>query len=199
MSTARPDDAIVVIPVKSFDLAKGRLADHLDPDERSRLAQAMATRVIIACAPLPAWVICDDADVAALAIEAGANVLWRSSRGLNAAVRDGFEFARAEGVASVIIAHADLPLATTLAWVADFDGVTIVQDRRGDGTNVMCLPTSSPFSFRYGPGSAAAHQREAVEQGLPVRVVDDPELGWDIDVPEDLSAFDAWGELGVTP
>ena len=34
----------------------------------------------------------------------------------------------------MIVAHGDLPRATDLARCADFDGVTLVPDRHGDGT-----------------------------------------------------------------
>jgi 2-phospho-L-lactate/phosphoenolpyruvate guanylyltransferase len=180
----------VLIPVKSFDLAKGRLAQALSPAERSRLAMTMAERVIVAARPLPTWVVCDSPDVAAFAIGHGAGVIWRRSRGLNAAVDDGVTFLGGEGHRQVIIAHADLPLAQALAWVADFDGVSIVVDRRGDGTNVMAVPTAIDFAFHYGPGSAVAHQAEALRHGCAYRILDDRELGWDVDVPEDLSVLD---------
>lgn len=180
----------VLIPIKSFDLAKGRLAETLTPTERSALAISMAAKVIAAGRPLPTWVVCDDPEVAAFATDHGSGVIWRPSRGLNAAVSDGVAFLRAEGHDSVIIAHADLPLATQLGWVADFEGITIVPDRRGDGTNVMAIPTRVPFEFKYGPGSSVAHQAEALRLGLAYRLVEDTSLGWDIDVPEDLTILD---------
>ena len=180
----------VLIPIKSFDLAKGRLADALSPAQRAELALAMATTVIVAARRLPTWVVCDDSDVAAFATSHGAGVIWRPSRGLNAAVKDGFDFLRNEGHTMVVIAHADLPRATDLSWVPDFAGVTIVPDRRGDGTNVMAVPTTADFRFQYGVGSSRAHQAEALRLTLPYRIVDDPQLGWDVDVPEDLSILD---------
>ncbi|MDA3039436.1 MAG: hypothetical protein O3C27_07865, partial [Actinomycetota bacterium] len=146
-----------------------------------------------AARPLPTWVVCDDANVATFATAQGAGVIWRASRGLNAAVTDGFDFLRNEGHTTVVIAHADLPRATDLGWVSDFAGVTIVPDRRGDGTNVMAVPASADFRFQYGVGSSRAHQAEALRLTLPYRVVDDRELGWDVDVPEDLSI------LGLIP
>jgi len=55
----------VLVPVKSFDEAKRRLAPALEPAERARLARAMASSVVASAAPLPTAVVCDDADVAA--------------------------------------------------------------------------------------------------------------------------------------
>jgi len=180
----------IVVPIKSFDLAKGRLSDALSPTERAMLAKQMASTVLAARNGLPMWVICDDHAVAAFAVRHGVGVLWRASAGLNAAVRDGTAFAASKGHDRVIIAHADLPLATDLRWVGDTEGVTIVPDRRGDGTNVMCVPTNVGFSFHYGTGSASAHQAEAERLGLELRVVPDEQLGWDVDVPEDLAVID---------
>ncbi len=87
----------------------------------------------------------------------------------------------------MIVAHADLPHAVDLAWVADFDGVTLVPDRHDDGTNVACVPTGAGFTFAYGPGSFARHRAEAERLGLPLRVEREPHLGWDVDLPDDLA------------
>ena len=94
---------------------------------------------------------------------------------------------RADGVAHAIVAHADLPLATRLDWLADFPGVTLVPDRRFDGTNVVALPTAAAFTFSYGAGSFGRHRAEAARLDLPARVVQDPHLGWDVDLPADLA------------
>jgi 2-phospho-L-lactate guanylyltransferase len=94
---------------------------------------------------------------------------------------------RAEGIATALVAHADLPLATRLAWVADFPGVTLVPDRRLDGTNVVAVPAGAGFRFSYGPGSFARHRAEAARLGLAARIVQDERLSWDVDVPSDLS------------
>ncbi len=182
-----PGTTAVIVPVKSFDLAKERLAATLGPEERSRLARSMAAGVVAAAKPLPAFVVCGSPEVAAWAVEVGAGVIWYEPPGLNRSITHAVGMLAGEGYRRAIIAHGDLPLATTLAWVADFDGVTIVPDRRGDGTNVMALPLGTDFRFRYGPGSAEAHRVEADRVGLAVRSVVDEALGWDVDTPGDLS------------
>jgi len=136
------------------------------------------------------WVVCDDDEVAAWAAEAGATVLWRPGRGLNAAVSDGVEHLAGLDFDQVIVAHADLPHAVDLAWVADFDGVTLVPDRHDDGTNVACVPTAAGFRFAYGAQSFARHQGEAQRLGLALRVEREARLGWDVDLPADLATPD---------
>ena len=180
----------MVVPVKSFELAKGRLAEVLDADVRARLARKLAAGVLRAAGDLPRYVVCDAPEVADWARGQGAQVIWHPVPGLNPAVSFALEHLRAAGVDRVIVAHGDLPMATDVTWVGDFDGVTIVPDRRGDGTNVLAVPAAAGFRFAYGPGSAERHQAEAVRLGLPLRVVADEALGWDVDTPDDLALYD---------
>lgn len=176
----------MLIPVKAFHEAKLRLSSALNATERANLARRMAALVVSAAAPLPVTVVCDDLEVRRWAESVGAAVVWRPGRGLNGAVSDGVERLARAGAGKVIVAHADLPLASSLAWVADFDGVTLVPDRHDDGTNVACIPASAGFRFGYGPGSFGRHSAEAARLHLPLRIVRDPLLGWDVDLPADL-------------
>lgn len=177
----------VLVPVKAFDRSKVRLADAMSPAARRALVERMATHVVEAGAPLPVAVVCDDREVAAWAEQHGAAVVWTPGLGLDGAVRTGVTWFAARGVTRVVVAHADLPLAGPLAWVADdFDGVTLVPDRRHDGTNVAAVPVHAGFGFAYGAGSFHRHRAEARRLGLPLRVVRDEALAWDVDVPGDL-------------
>jgi 2-phospho-L-lactate guanylyltransferase len=124
--------------------------------------------------------------VAAWAAALGARPILAPGRGLNGAVGHGVAELAASGVEQVVVAHADLPLADDLAWVARFRGVTLVPDRRDDGTNVLCAPTGARFGFSYGPRSFVRHRAEARRLGLAVRVVRHSVLAWDVDVPSDL-------------
>lgn len=176
----------VLIPVKAFDLAKRRLHRAMDGSQRAELARAMAERVVRAASPLPVAVVCDDRAVAQWARAHGALVVWEPGRGLNGAVEAGVEHLRDAGVAEVTVAHADLPRARALVGVQASGGVTLVADRYGNGTNVLALPTGAGFEFSYGPGSFARHRAEAQRLGLPVRILDRPDLAWDIDEPDDV-------------
>ncbi|MGH9246233.1 MAG: 2-phospho-L-lactate guanylyltransferase [Acidimicrobiales bacterium] len=176
----------VLVPVKAFQKAKLRLARLLPDGERQRLARLMAERVLAAAVGTLVAVVCDDDDVAEWADDHGAEVIWAPGRGLNGAVGDGVAWLAAHGIARVVISHADIPFAHDLAAVADFDGVTLVADRHRDGTNVLCVPSPSGFEFAYGPRSFRRHRAEAERLRLPVRVLDDARLAWDVDRPADL-------------
>jgi 2-phospho-L-lactate/phosphoenolpyruvate guanylyltransferase len=178
----------VLVPVKAFRNAKLRLAPAMSAIERARLAQNMATRVVASAAGLPVAVVCDDPEVAAWARGLGALVIWEPGRGLNGAVQEGVARLSSAGARLVAVAAGDLPFATDLRWVTRFPGVTIVPDRRQDGTNVIAVPTEAGFTFSYGPGSFARHLDESHRLGLATRVVHSAPLGWDVDVPDDLAA-----------
>jgi 2-phospho-L-lactate guanylyltransferase len=179
----------VLIPVKAFDAAKGRLAPALDHHARAALARSLADAVVAACAGLDVFVVCEDPGVAAWAHDAGAAVLPNPEPGLNAAVRHGIAALARLKVDRVLIAHADLARPTTLPDLFARDGIVLVPDRRLDGTNAMVVPPGAGFSFSYGPGSFARHLSEADRLGLPVHVVRDVGLALDLDEPDDLSMF----------
>lgn len=180
----------VLIPVKAFGAAKGRLAEVLDGQARADLARSMAAIVVAAAAPLPVTVVCDDDGVDAWARSVGASVVRVDGPGLNRAVEAGMKALAADGVALVVVAHADLPRATRLDHCAGFDGITLVPDRHHDGTPVAVVPTGTGFRFAYGPGSFAAHVAEAERLGLAWRSLLDPDLAWDVDDPEDLAEME---------
>jgi 2-phospho-L-lactate guanylyltransferase len=108
---------------------------------------------------------------------------------LNAAADAGRAWVAEQGLARVVVVHADLPLAARLDDVAD-DGserlAVLVPDHRDDGTPVLALPVDVPFDFAYGEGSCARHTAEAHRRGLAVRIARIPELAFDVDVAADL-------------
>ncbi|MDE0319690.1 MAG: hypothetical protein OXI97_07390 [Acidimicrobiaceae bacterium] len=202
-------EAVVLIPVKDFELAKGRLAPQLPAGERAELARSMAARVVQAAGRMPALVVCDNDEVAEWAHSVGAHPLRIEVRGLNGALtaalaqlsaatpdesppwRDSTDSeAASDGrwPQHVVIAHGDLPRAETLGGLVEPGTVTIVPDRHLDGTNVMALPLGTDFELHYGPGSFGAHCDEARRCGLNLQVRRVAALEFDIDTPDDLAA-----------
>lgn len=182
----------VVVPLRSFAFGKARLAGVLDDAARASLARRMAGTVVAAAGACPLVIVSSAPDVAAWTAERGlARVDDPGS--LDLAAVAGRSWVRAQGLGRVVVAHADLPLARSLEAVAaggDTPVATVVPDRHDDGTPVLALPVDAPFRFAYGPGSFARHVAEAERCGLEVRVVRDPELGFDVDEPADLAALE---------
>lgn len=181
--------AAALIPIKSFHDAKARLATTLDPTQRADLARWAATRVIAACHGLDVYVACEDTEVADWARTLGATALMGTGLGLNGSVDAAVATLAARGIARVLIAHGDLPLAKNLAALSASvppDEILIVPDRRGDGTNLIIRPSNVDLAARYGPRSFQAHLEAALASGHPVTVRRDVHLGIDLDTEEDL-------------
>ncbi len=186
-ATAEPARVAVVVPLRSLSSGKLRLRPALDDRRRRSLIAEMAETVVRAAHDLPVLVVYDDAEVASWAAQLGAEAARPDEPGLNAAVSFGARRLAQRGYDRIVVAHADLPRARDLRPIAEFDGVTLVPDRLGDGTNVLCVPAGVGFTFAYGPGSFEAHCTIADRLGLPIRIVEDPDLAWDVDHPDDLA------------
>ena len=180
----------VVIPLRAFANGKARLAAVMDDLERTALARSMADCVVEAGGTLPMVVVSSAPEVRAWAETRTLEVVEDPGAGLDAAAREGVQWFRARGFDRVIVAHADLPRARpgSLEPFADLapGDVVIVPSHRDDGTPVLSIPVHPPFPFAYGVGSAHRHAQIARQLGLAVQLVRDDELGYDIDLPEDL-------------
>jgi 2-phospho-L-lactate guanylyltransferase len=190
----------VVVPIRAFTDGGARLAAALSPHDRADLGRRMADRVVAAAAGLPVVVVTSAPEVLEWA-HALAVATVPDPGGLDAAVAAGVEWAADAGCRRAVVAHADLPRARPGALVrfaADGgrDVVTIVPCHRDDGTPVLSVPVGRAFPFAYGPDSFRRHASRARAAGLAVKVVRDPDLAFDLDLPEDLAALDAGWTAG---
>ncbi|MGZ4675633.1 MAG: 2-phospho-L-lactate guanylyltransferase [Acidimicrobiia bacterium] len=189
----RTHSAGVVIPIRAFRSGKARLASALDDDARADLARMMADRVVDAAGALPVLIVSSAAEVRAWAAERGLGRVDDPGRGLDGAAAAGLRHLAERGAVRVVVAHADLPWARPGA-LERFSGepshlVSMVPCHRDDGTPVLSVPVVASFTFAYGSGSFRRHAATARALGLAVRVVRDPELGHDVDIPDDLAAI----------
>ena len=187
----------VLLPVKDFKNAKQRLAGSLNSDERSRLAWAMYSDVLIAlagCRELDRVVVYTASDDAALMAQLrGFEVVAEESvKGHSAAVNHMLE--RLSANASLILSIAsDLPKLTS--GEIDFvisnvcDPFTILPSRDGTGTNGLVFMGPARILVEYGEGSFRRHLSKARAAGLSAGVLNLPGVAFDIDTPEDLSHF----------
>jgi 2-phospho-L-lactate guanylyltransferase len=191
MPSRSRDDAGIVVPLRSFTSGKARLAPVLSEPEREALARSMADCVVDAADGRPVVIVSSAAEVVAWARARNLDIV-DDPGSLDAAARAGQVWAAGLGLPRYAVVHADLPLARTLDPVVSDGGApiaVIVPDHRDDGTPVLSLPTATPFSFAYGPESAARHAEEARRRSLTVRIVRDAELGFDVDFASDLTTL----------
>ncbi|MBU6268289.1 MAG: 2-phospho-L-lactate guanylyltransferase [Sphingomonadales bacterium] len=181
-----------IIPAKHPADAKSRLAGVLDEAARHRLARAMLDHVLATVAAAPG--IDRIAVVAApdLPLPAFSTRLPDPGTGLNPAIAAGFAHAAAHGATRAVILHGDLPRLEPrdVALLAALPEATmaIAPDRHDTGTNALSLPLphANRFTFAFGPGSFAAHERESVKLRLDCEIMHTPGLARDIDEPADL-------------
>jgi 2-phospho-L-lactate guanylyltransferase len=201
-------NTIVVIPVKRFDEAKERLAGPIDPETRAKLAEAMLEDVLTALDEsrmiFGRIVVTSDEGAAAIARVHGCQVIDDTgTQGHSEAAVIGTRAAVEAGAERVMLLAGDCPLLNPreidhlLAAVPD-EGVAIVRDRHGTGTNALLISPPEAMEPAFGEGSAERHRRIARETGLLASFEDLPSLALDIDEPADLVALTMKLEAGAS-
>ena len=191
----------IIVPHRGLAAAKTRLAPVLDDDEREALARRLLEQVLAvaheACGDVV--VISPSEALGPLVAAAGARLVVQRGMGLNDGLQQARREAIADGVATLLILHGDLPnlgtddVAALLDALPEQGGVAIAPDRAGSGTNGLALRPPDAIGFRFGTGSFDAHRAEAEAAGVPLVEVDRPGLAFDLDTPADLAR---WIELG---
>ncbi|MGA0877824.1 MAG: 2-phospho-L-lactate guanylyltransferase [Ilumatobacteraceae bacterium] len=191
----RPLHRLVIVPVRSFTDAKSRLGSVLDADQRSRLARASATSVLTRIGFARAVVVCNDDEVVRWSRALGVPTCQVAVSGLNQSLQAAVPRIMAERQPEeIVIVHADLAFPDALTELdivvppGTASSVAVVPDRHHDGTNLLALGNDivPQWRFTYGPGSCRAHCEQARALGAELRVIEHPDLGFDLDTPQDL-------------
>jgi 2-phospho-L-lactate/phosphoenolpyruvate guanylyltransferase len=168
-----------VVPMKSMDLAKSRLAGVLDPAGRRALAQQMLDHVLETLR---------QAGISPVRIADG-------NRDLNADVAAAARLVQSDGATDLLLVMADLPYlaADDIAAVLDAgrQSSVVIAEAKDGGTNALLLrpPTVLDFSFATGQPSAHRHAELARAGGVEPVIVRRPGLARDIDTPADLASL----------
>jgi 2-phospho-L-lactate guanylyltransferase len=177
-------DIAILVPLKDFEVAKGRLRNAGISDVGAR-ARELARRVIIASQPRHVIVVTEAPDIVDFASQNDAESILSSARDLNEAVQWAYR-AVEHRFEHILIAHGDLANPSGLGEFSPEPGVTLVTDRHERGTNVLALPTGLDFRFSYGTDSKNLHRHEALRLGVQCHVIANSPWSLDIDEPEDL-------------
>jgi 2-phospho-L-lactate guanylyltransferase len=192
---------LAILPIKSFDQAKQRLKEDLDPSPRRALVEAMFSDVLVALrrAKLVDQVLVVSSDHGAQRIAGGygAMVVEDDDLGHNDAATRGVQRALELGIERALLVPGDCPLLDPLE-LDDLIGrpvskgsVLVVPDRHGTGTNALLLTPPDVLAPSFGPGSHDRHARLAAAAGVHSESVAVASLGLDVDTPEDLAAIEA--------
>ncbi len=184
-----------IVPLKSFDQAKRRLAELLSAAERRLLMLAMARDVLgtlCQCQRLTGVLIVSrTAEADALAQAFGTERFSESpDADLPTSLTQAAEYLAANlGAKGVMVVPADAPLIDA-AEIDDIlsrhDQVTVVPDSDNVGTN--CLITSPPgcIPFIFDGKSFKPHVDAAFAAGITPNVVPASGFALDIDTADDL-------------
>jgi 2-phospho-L-lactate/phosphoenolpyruvate guanylyltransferase len=185
-----------VIPVKNLQESKQRLSSVFSPNERQQLSIAMLEDVLDAVKSSlieEIVVSANDPLVRESAEKFGASYFSPSEKGLNAAVDQAVSWCKKDGVDSVLILPADIPLLTSqeinrVLFLAKGDSPLIVLcPSWGWGTNALFEKPPQVVSACFGPESFVEHMRQAYKKCVSVRVFFSTGFSVDIDSERDLS------------
>ncbi len=171
-----------VVPMKSTEFAKSRLAPVLDAAGRRALAQQMLDHVLATLR---------DAGLGSVRV-AGDN---QGKGDLNADVTEAARLVEREGASHLLLVMADLPYLASddiAALIeAGRDNAVVIAEAKDGGTNAMLLtpPTVLEFAFATHRPSATFHADSARRAGIEPMILRRPGLARDIDTPADLAAL----------
>jgi 2-phospho-L-lactate guanylyltransferase len=186
---------IAILPVKSFNAAKQRLAGLLGAGSRQALAQAMFSDVLSSLRHVPGLdavaVVTSDRVAESAALGERVQVLRDTEQaGQSEATLIGIRYAQTAGYERVLLVPGDTPLVESREvgrLLALDTPVAIVPDRHGTGTNALLLAPPDAITPSFGPGSFARHVAAAHEAGVEHAVERLSGLMFDIDTPDDLA------------
>jgi len=190
----------IVVPVKTFDLAKQRLSGILQPSERAALARSMLIDVlnIAAAAILPSNVIVvtSSPEASGIAKSAGMRVLNEAaSSDINSAIVAASRHMIVQNAGGFLMLPADVPEITitpihqAFAALNQSCSLVLAPAISDGGTNLLACRPPHAIRPEFGADSFARHLAAGERAGLACHVLNSPELGRDIDSPDDLARF----------
>lgn len=178
--------------MNALDEAKTRLSSILSPLERGALTLAMLEDVLDVTLTMPGWatwVISPDEAVLEVATRRGAEPITETQPPLAAALHQAEGEAAGRGLDALAILLPDTPLVTPAGLTRALHtlGPVVVGPSLDQvGTNLLLRRPPWAVASRFGPDSYRRHLESAAEAGLPVAVVDDEGIGFDLDRPDDI-------------
>src|SRR6202163_904863 len=162
--------ACALIAINERSRWKTRLSEALGPLARAELVRSMLAAALSAAEAAQTVrqiiVVSPERD----SVSADIPVLADTGECLNSALTQAHRVLRDFGTREVVFLPADLPTITA----ADIDalvragrsgGCALAPDTAGTGTNALCLVSTQPFRFQFGPDSRRLHLQEAELQG----------------------------------
>jgi len=184
-----------VLPFRSIDSAKSRMAPLLSEEERREFSARLLERTLLALGHATGVdsviLVSPDPLARALARSGGHEALDDGGVDLNAAITLGVRRAEERGASAVLILPVDLAEVSSAnidalirGWSGAQPGLLASPD---GGTSAMLVPLPRTFAPQFGANSATAHRTELSRDGAAVEALASP-LATDLDTPDDLKA-----------
>jgi 2-phospho-L-lactate guanylyltransferase len=194
-----------VVPLKSPDRAKSRLAGVLGMQQRRRLFFALAEHVIRALQATrgidTVAVVTASPDVTAFAHALGVQPIHQAADfGMASAFASAVRQLQFLRLKRLLMIAGDLPLISPVALepviaAADANrGIVVVPDRNRLGTNALLCTPPNVIAPCFGDASFRRHLDAAEAAGVTVRVVEHEALALDLDAPADLDYLRTYGK-----
>jgi len=186
----------LLIPVKNLGNAKQRLAEALDQQHRSLLAEAMLRDVLTAAAGvaerLDVYLVTGDTRACQLAAEFDLGVIEDTrNESETAAIETATAWCEQRDYDATVVVPGDVPLTTSAELhrvldAAPDEGAVFVPayDRRG--SNCILRRPASIIPLRFGNDSFLPHCEAMKKTGKPLVVLELSGIGLDIDNPHEL-------------
>jgi len=195
-----------ILPFRSIDSAKSRMAPLLSEDERREFSARLLERTLLALGRATSVsnviLVSPDPLARALARSGGHEALDDGGVDLNAAIALGVGQASATGASAVLILPVDLAEITATnidalvgGWSGSQPGLLASPD---GGTSALLVPLPRDFTPQFGADSAAAHRSELGRDGVTVEMLTSP-LAADLDTPSDLTLAIERERAAATP
>jgi 2-phospho-L-lactate/phosphoenolpyruvate guanylyltransferase len=187
-----------LIPVKSLNEAKSRLAEYLTPTQRARLVLDMLHHVIGVLHQSTLFssivVVSADESVCTQAQSWGTTPFLEEQVGHNPALTMAAIRLHAAGTEVLLTIAADLPLLQPQhihAMIAQIQHhhIVLVPSQDATGTNAIIMHPPLAIPYVFGLNSYPRFQHEATQRQLSVATYHSLETALDIDTIGDLEIF----------
>lgn len=190
---------IALIPLRSLNDGKRRLAEVLTIDERRSLVLQLWQRAhaaLIASGGIDrVAVVTPDPALIEVVARNGVQTILQDGLGLNAGLEQARDVLMADRISfRLLVVLPDLPLVegsdiAGLLRCGDRATIAIASDRHGVGTNALLMPRPRAIPFCFGPNSLDRHVSAAIARGWAIARYDAPGTAIDLDTPDDLRSL----------
>lgn len=197
-----------LVPVKSLEAAKSRLAAHLTSGQRASLMLDMLHHVLQTLQASQVFdhisVVSADTRVLQQAQDWGAKALVETQAGHNPALTAAATHELLQGASALLTISADLPLLQVadihqIVEKSKYHDVVIATSQDGSGTNALLTHPPLVLPYRFGVNSRYHHQYEARLHQLSCTVHHSLGLSLDIDTIEDISTVERYDVSAFAP